>query len=234
MSHTFQDWSVEDVMAQKNPFLLAADNNPDLLTLLRSRPDLASSQDEHGYSLLHAAVSYNHLDLLHTLVNEFKVDVNIKDEDGETALFFAETVEAAQTLHEELHIDTASKNSEGLTAEEKIRIDGEFPTVADYLFACRAHERAEVGSGSISTSMMHHPPPLPPNVSVHVETMDATSQAAEDSADIDLEFRGRIEKLAAREDFQDGEAQKELRDLIAEAVKGVGADADRDVRRRLE
>ena len=221
-------------MAQKNPFLLAADNDPDLLTLLRSRPGLASGQDEHGYSLLHAAVSYNHLDLLRTLVNEFKVDVNIKDEDGETALFVAETVEAAQTLHEELNVDAVIKNSEGLTAEEKIRIEGEFPMVADYLLACRAHEQAEVASGSISTSMMHRPPPLPPNVSLHVETMDATARAAEDPADMDLEFRGRIEKLAAREDFQDSEAQGELRDLVAEAVKRVGADANRDVRRRLE
>ena len=230
----FQDRRAEDVMAQKNPFLLAADNSPDLLTLLRSRPDLASSQDEHGYSLLHAATSYNHLDLQHTLVDEFKVDVNIKDEDGETALFVAETVEAAQTLHEELNIDTASKNVEGLTAEEKIRIEGEFPMVADYLFACRAHDQAEVGSSSESISTMHHPPPLPPNVSVHVETLDATSEGAEDSADMDLEFRQRIEKLAAREDFEGDEAQMELRDLIAEAVKGVGADANRDVRRRLE
>ena len=47
-----------------NPFLLAADASPALLPLLRSQPSLATVQDASGYSLLHALVSYNHLELL--------------------------------------------------------------------------------------------------------------------------------------------------------------------------
>ena len=85
-----------------NPYLLAADNSPELLPLLRSNPALASSQDEHGYSLVHAAASYNHLDLLRALVRDLHVDVNLKDEDDETALFVVETPEAAKVLVEEL------------------------------------------------------------------------------------------------------------------------------------
>lgn len=84
-----------------NPFLLAADNSSALLSLLRENPRKASLQDEHGYSLVHAAASYNRLDLLRALVREFDVDVNLKDEDDETALFVVETVEAAKLLVED-------------------------------------------------------------------------------------------------------------------------------------
>lgn len=103
-----------------DPFLLAADNSPALLPLLRQHPPKASKQDEHGYSLLHAAASYNHIPLLRSLVNEFDVDVNLKDEDGETCLFVTESVPVATCLVEELHLDTSITNDDGLTAVEKI------------------------------------------------------------------------------------------------------------------
>jgi hypothetical protein len=81
-----------------NPYLLAADNPTALVTLLQEQPSLAAGQDDYGYSLVHAAASYNHLDLLRQLVHVFKVPVDLTDEDGETALFIVETVEAARVL----------------------------------------------------------------------------------------------------------------------------------------
>lgn len=230
-------------MAQTNPFLLAADNSPNLLPLLRSNPALASSQDEHGYSLMHAAASYNHNDLLRTLVSEFHVDVNIKDEDGETALFVVETIEAAQTLLEELRGDATVTDEEGMTAEEKIRADGDYPTIAEYLRESRTRGiatngfgegQAENGVAASVDSGSHRPPPLPPNVTVNVTTVDATMPESQGEEAVDPEFRRRIEELAAREDFQSEQGQNELRELIKDAVRGVGAHEGRDVRRRLE
>ena len=116
-------------MSTANPYTLAAENSPRLLPLLRSQPSLASSQDAHGYSIVHAAASYNHLELLRTLISEFNVDVNMKDEDGETALFVVETVEAAQLLCEELQIDPSIRNAEGETAEEKILHEGDYTVI---------------------------------------------------------------------------------------------------------
>ena len=223
----------------QNPFLLAADNSPQLLELLRSNPTLASSQDAHGYSLMHAAASYNHINLLRTLANEFQVDPNLKDEDGETALFVVETVEAAKCLVEELHGDATITNAEGLTAEQKIREEGEFLVVADYLHVedlreARGTEAAHAGSTSGGDDdALDRPPPLPPGVKVDVRTANAEEASEMETADVDPEFRRRIDELAARDDFSADSAQRELRELIKDAVRKVD-DGGREVRQRTE
>jgi hypothetical protein len=226
-------------MATANPFLLAADNDPKLLPLLRSNPALASSQDAHGYSILHAAASYNHLDLLRQLVSDFHVDPNIKDEDGETPLFVVETVQAAQVLVEELGIDATIKNSEGLTAEQKILAEGDYMPVADFLRKQRVqHQSVSHSTNDLadfsSTSLFNltDPPPLPRNFNVDVATMDEDSMP--EGTDVNPEFKRRIEELAAREDFQEEGGQRQLRELITDVVRDHRAEnTERDVRQRL-
>ena len=214
-----------------NTFALAADNSPQLLPILRSNPSLAPAQDEHGYSLVHAAASYDHLDLLRTLVHEFHVDSNIKDEDGETPLFVVESVDSTKCLLEELGADPMVKNNEGMTAEEKIRAEGDYPTIADFLKESRAKGDPIVGNGQTPETGIH-PPPLPPNVRLHLGTM-VDPQAIE-GTEADPEFRRRIEELAARDDFRGEEGQKQLRDLITDAIRGAGREDERQVRPRLE
>jgi hypothetical protein len=215
-------------MATPNIFLLASDNSPKLLPLLRENPSLASSQDKHGYSLVHAAASYSHLDLLRLLIAEFHADPNLRDEDGETALFVVETVDAAQVLVEEIKIDVQVKNDEGQTAEEKIRTEGEFPTVADYLQTVRAQNVVDPAD-----VIVDRPPPLPKGITMNLATVEQTG----DEGEVDPEFKRRIDELAQREDFHGEQAQSELRDLIRDAVSGVGvggAGEGRDVRRRVD
>jgi hypothetical protein len=209
-----------------NPFLLAADNDARLLPLLRSDPSLASSQDEHGYSIMHAAASYNHLDLLRTLVDEFRVNVDLKDEDGETALFVTETVDCAKLLVEELHSDIATRNHEGKTAREKLVEEGDFPEVAVYLRVKELEAQVNGVQTETPTNGVHPPPPLPEGVSVNIGSM-----APEEVGEVvDTEFRRRIEELAAREDFQGEEGQRQLRELVTEALRGQVN--ERDVRQR--
>lgn len=213
-------------MAEHNPFLLAA-NTPDLdarlLPLLRSKPELASAQDSHGYSLLHAAASYNHIDLLRALVNEFHVDVNLRDEDDETCLFVAESVEVARCLVEELNVDTAAQNEDGQTAREKIESEDDYPEVAVYL---------SQGSSAIrEVSQNAHPPPLPPNVRLNIGSQIPEEEA--NAQEPDPEFRRRIEELASRENFHTEEGQRELRDLITDAVRDVSNDGQASQRRRV-
>ncbi|KAL5585089.1 hypothetical protein FOVSG1_014478 [Fusarium oxysporum f. sp. vasinfectum] len=218
-------------MATPNPFLLAADNNPTLLPLLRENPALASSQDEHGYSLVHAAASYNHLDLLRALVREFNVDVDLKDEDNETALFVVETQDAAQVLVEELGANINHRGSEGLTAREKIEAEAEFPAVAEYLAMIEA-KKADDPASTVAAVMPEVIPPPPEGMKVTVGTMDETTDIPEE---IDPEFRRRIEELAQRDDFNTPQGQAELRKLVEDAVLGEGGVGDeRNVRSKQD
>lgn len=210
-----------------NPYLLAADNHPDLLPLLRENPELASSQDEHGYSLIHAAASYGHLDLLRTLVRELKVNVDLKDEDDETALFVVETPEAAQCLVDELGANAAHRGSEGLSAREKIEAEGDFPAVAAYLATVEGPQ--ETPAETAAAVMPERIPPPPEGMSVAVGTMDQTEDVPQE---VDPEFKRRIEELAQREDFNTAAGQAELRRLVEDAVAGQELGEDRSVRSR--
>ncbi|CZR62059.1 related to ankyrins [Phialocephala subalpina] len=212
---------------QVNVLLLAADNPSEVLVLLRGNPSLASTQDEHGYSLMHAAASYNNLDLLRTLVNDFHVDVNLKDEDGETALFVVETVDCAKILVEELHADITIVGDEGKTAREKFAEENEVPEVAVYLRMKELESQVNGTSAAPTTNDVHPPPPLPEGVQVNIGTM-AEEEAGEV---VDPEFRRRIEELASREDFQGEEGQRALRELITEAIRGEVGE-ERQVRQR--
>lgn len=156
----------------------------------------------------------------------------MKDEDGETALFVVESVEPAQCLLEELGADPTIQNDEGMIAEEKIRTEGDYPTIADFLRESRARKVPGSGDGR-STGIESHLPPLPPNVKIHLGTME-DSQATGEDLGVDPEFRRRIEELAARDDFRGEEGQKQLRDLITDAVRGAGGEDGRQVRPRLE
>ncbi|KAF2094848.1 ankyrin repeat-containing protein [Rhizodiscina lignyota] len=214
---------------------LVPDRPSSVLQSLAQHPSLASEQDEHGYSLVHAATSYAQLDLLRELVRNYGVDVNLRDEDGETPLFVVESEEIARCLVEELGADIDAKNSEGMAALEKIEGEGDYPEVVEYL-RTRSGPDGIASTSTLAeqqTNGVHPPPPLPPNVQINLGTVQ---EPPEDGPD--PEFRRRIEELAARDDFQSDQGQAQLRELITDAVRGVAADADGDSRgsaqRRVE
>ncbi|EME88192.1 uncharacterized protein MYCFIDRAFT_27897 [Pseudocercospora fijiensis CIRAD86] len=196
-----------------------------VLEKLQAHPTLAHRQDGHGYSLVHAAASYGHSDLLQALVKDFKVDPNIKDEDGETALFSVDGEAAVQITQQLLALgtDINHRNNEGQTAAEKLDDEDEQPMVAAYLRQILA------GSGSAVTSEqneavtngeqngVHPPPPLPQGLELNVGTM-MPSEAGEEP---DPEFRRRIEELAARSDFETEAGQRDLRNLVSDALSGI-------------
>jgi len=63
--------------------------------------------------------------------------------------------------------------------------------------------------------------------------MTEESMNGEQLQEPDPEFKRRIEELASRDNFHTEEGQQELRDLIVDAIRGVGGD-ERKVRRRVD
>lgn len=63
---------------------------------------------------------------------EPKESINVEDNDGETPLFFCETVDMARLLVEELGADIAHRNEAGLSAAENARVN-DLEDVAMYL-----------------------------------------------------------------------------------------------------
>ena len=214
-----------------NLLLLAADRPDSVLEFLKDRPELAKTQDEHGYSLIHAAASYNHLDFLRTLVKDYKVDVNIRDEDNESALFVVETVDAAKTLIE-LGADPNLIGDEGKTARQRIEEEAEFPDLVTYLTSFEDPSTAIRSTAAAqSPPIIDQAPPVPGGINVNIGTMGPDEVG---DNEVNEEFRRAIEQLAQRADFQGEEGQAELRRLITEALQGQVEDGGREVRQRTE
>ncbi|KAF2156035.1 hypothetical protein K461DRAFT_290995 [Myriangium duriaei CBS 260.36] len=226
---------------------LAPDRPDAVLQHLASQPELASEQDFSGYSLLHAAVSYGHAELARKLITDFHVNVNIRDNDGDTPLAVVETVEMARLLVEEFGADLHSRNQEDQTPEEKIESEEEFPLVAAYLREAVATGSGGSGASTIAqtgganatsaalagttsnggmSNGIQHPPRVPPGIGdIRIGTI--TEPMDEDSAP-DPEFRRRIEELASRSDFQSEQGQADLRDLVQDVVSGMREDRTQD------
>lgn len=239
-------------MAQAAPTIdrllnLVPDSPSTVLRELQSHPELASKQDAHGYSLVHAAASYGHESLLEALIGDYSVDPNITDEDGETALFSVEEVRMAKALID-LGASITLRNDEGQTPAEKLDDEDEQPAVAAYLRSVAsgttsnghaagtetatadASSTLSTPSGEVSNGT-HRPPPLPEGLHLNVGTMDA----AEAGEEPDPEFRRRIEDLVAHPDYRSEEGQRELRALVMDAVSGLSneSQAPQASRRRL-
>lgn len=73
---------------------------------------MVNSQDSLGYSLLHAAVSWNHVEIVKFLLDHH-ADISIKDQDGDTPLHYCEDPEIAKMLIEH-GADPLCRNGEGL------------------------------------------------------------------------------------------------------------------------
>jgi len=98
------------------PWVAAADGNLVLVQTALTALNLpASAVDENGYTLLQAAASYSHINVLQWLVTQ-NVNVNAVDNEGDTALHYASTVEAAKFLVEIANVDQTIRNQAGRTA----------------------------------------------------------------------------------------------------------------------
>ena len=174
------------------------------------------------------------------------MDANIKDEFGETCLFNVESVDFAKELLR-LGVKIDSVSHDGQTAAGYLDDEDEAPQVAAYLRQVMTEQSststvaATEQNGSPQDSFtpnanqtngdataMRPPPPLPKGLEVSIGTM----QAHEVGDEPDPEFRRRIEALAARQDFEGEEGQRELRTLVEDAISGIDREGQGAASRR--
>ncbi|CAG8510565.1 3433_t:CDS:2 [Paraglomus occultum] len=101
---------------EKNVWIAAGEGDFDCVKEYISSGVSVNAQDAFGYSPLTAAVSYNHIQIVEYLLSQ-RADINIRDMDGDTPLYAAETVEMAQLLLAH-GADPTVKNAEGKTPAE--------------------------------------------------------------------------------------------------------------------
>lgn len=112
---------------ESSPWIAASEGNLPLLQALMQNHSVSSInvKDEYGYTLVHAAASYNQIHILNWIVSKINVEatekhqlldvINVKDNDGDTPLHHCEDIEAAKFLVENgarIH----ERNRESLTA----------------------------------------------------------------------------------------------------------------------
>lgn len=220
-----------------------------LLSTLNQYPHLAHAADTNGYSLLHAASSYSHLEVLRALIRApFEVDVDLRDTEGETPLFYAETEETARCLVEELGADWKTKNNDDGDVQQSAQQNAEdtegkeregWQAVLNYfgsfISSPNSNDQSEEASTQseperpalqgqdMSQGETRRPPPLPPGMTLEMGTINTESNS-NDLPPPDPEFKRRIEELAARDDFQTEAGQRELKGLVEEALGGLRDD----------
>ena len=88
-----------------NIWIAAADNQRQIVEhYITSGEFTPNSKDPNGYTPIHAAASYGHINLLQYLIDNGG-DINIQDNEGDTPLHHVEDVKSAKYLIENLHAD---------------------------------------------------------------------------------------------------------------------------------
>ena len=112
--------SNSEPMDASTPWVAAADGNlPLLQAALQALQLPVTVQDEHGYTLLQAAISYNQAPIWQWLATQPQFTVHQVDAEGDSALHYAGTAVAAQFLVQTGGIDVNLRNKENQTALEK-------------------------------------------------------------------------------------------------------------------
>lgn len=101
-----------------NIWIAASTGDIDLVESFLKQGCTANDKDENGYTPVHAAAAYGHIDLLRKLLSENNGDVNIPDADNDTPLHHCEDKATAQFLIEEMGANFSLLNSEGKTCFE--------------------------------------------------------------------------------------------------------------------
>lgn len=205
-----------------NIWVAAADNDQELVKkYIASGEFTANIKDANGYTPIHAAASYGHLDLLRYLIQQGG-DINIQDEEGDTPLHHVEDLATATALVEEFKADYKIKNGEGQTPAQYIEEEDEFPELAKYLRSLTHDEP--------SSSLLDN---LPAPGETEGHQIRYTMEEDQEGVEMDEERRKKLEAIVNSDNPEEA-----LRELVTSAVRDGLAqyhgDEASDAKRRKE
>ena len=186
----FSDPNQAVSFAGSNVWTAASDGNLEIVRILiDSGAHRADEPDENGYTCLHAAASYGHHDMLKYLLAQVAIDVNCKDEDGDSPLHYCEDVATATILLQH-GADPSAPNSNGQTPAD-LAAEEERDEVAQFLNGVDPYrsERAEQTRAELV-------PPLDPSDTVHV-TFEQLAEAAQSEGGLEGFHAAMDEEAAA-------------------------------------
>lgn len=172
-----------------------------------------NAQDPQGYSAIHAAASYDHIELLEYLVSQGG-DVNLYDEDGDSALHHCESVEAAKWLVDH-GCDYTHKNNENKSAAEFITEEGEFEPLARYLTLLE-----ECGNAELAWEKFNMP--AEPIAQGGFENqLKAFMKAPEEELSEEMvESRKQLEQIMTQEGLSDEQRDEKLKEYVMQILGG--------------
>lgn len=107
----------QDEIEPSTPWIAAADGKLGLLQTSLSSLNLpVSAADENGYTLLQAAASYGQIPVVEWILSQNMVDVNAVDNEGDSAIHYAGSLDALKMLIEVGKASPVLQNKEGKTA----------------------------------------------------------------------------------------------------------------------
>lgn len=194
-----------------NIWVAAADNEVDMVKEhLNTGNFTPNSKDPNGYTPMHAAASYGHIELLRLLMKEGG-NVNIQDNEGDTPLHHCEDLKTAKVLVEELKADLSIKNNDDFSALQYMTDEDEFPDIIEYLKQRFYGGEAIEEDSTKQASSLVDSLPAPGNVEGHDIRYSLEN---EQNAEIDEEKRKQIEAIIHGENPEEG-----LREFVTKAVQ---------------
>jgi uncharacterized protein len=200
---------------------------------LEAHPDVAPMGDFFGYTLLHAAASYSQGELARLLVRQYAVSTETVDEDGDSPLFYAESVDMARLLIEELGADAGWRNHDGDTFVQVLQrnveegdVEGWELDMLSYIDSLNGRsksaeepgksEEADTSEQETQTDSVADTPAASADVSSTVASSSSSAQPRQ--GDFESTFRTRIEALTVRDDLNSATGQAEVRGLAQELL----------------
>lgn len=113
-SNAQSTYTTSQTIDESTPFIAASDGDLPLLQhALLTLNIPVNTADSNGLTLLHSAASYNQTEIMSWLFTQQSINVNAKDNDGDTPLHHCDNVQAMKTLIEEGKADWKVENDEG-------------------------------------------------------------------------------------------------------------------------